>query len=350
MLKLTLQARLEVKVPISKYIAAIGITIALLFFVSSFIRGKFLLKKSELEFNYTLQKGEAEAKEYSLKEIDAKTGLVRWELTATEGATKEKLNSALIKDIKAKVYKKNTVIFELYAPFGKANAAKKEVYLFGGVTTKNKDKNFILKSNELGLGKGTSIEASKGFTLTLKDHGTLEGEAALINDDQTKISVTNLQEANLKDIVISGNKVLIERDEAGNITQASISNGGKIIFKEKEKSSLIAKNIKLLQDKTIEASENIIYTSKDVTFKANLLKIQPEGYIIARKNVQIEHKDTKCFGESLEYDRSSLIIIEGSPKVVQNGQQISADKIEYDLNTGKVRAFGNVKGQVAQKV
>ena len=330
----------------TKYLTSFGIILVLLLFVISFVRGNFIVKRSEKEFNSTLQKGEAQTKGYSLQEIDAKTGLLRWELTAKEGETKEKSNVAVITDIQAKVYKDKEVIFELNAPYGKANAHKNEVYLSGGVTTKNKTGDFTLKSNQLGLGigNGTSIEAKKGFDLTLKDKGDLSGESALINEDQSKISVSNLKNASFKDLLFSGKKVSIQRDKNGDIENAMITKGGEIVIKNKDSNdTLTASIINWIKNGTVEAIKNVVYISKDITFKASYLALNPEGKITANGHVQIKHGETNCSGNSLTYDNNSTVVIKGNSKAIQEGKEINADKIQYDVNTGKVEATGNVR-------
>jgi LPS export ABC transporter protein LptC len=116
---------------ISRLTPILALTIVIIFFIGAFIRGNFLVQKSEKELNPKKQIEEAQAKEYSLKEIDAKTGQIHWQLTAKEGRTEENLQAALINDVRAEVYKDNEIIFELIAPHAKANASTKEIYLFG---------------------------------------------------------------------------------------------------------------------------------------------------------------------------------------------------------------------------
>lgn len=335
--------------PKSKHISIAGISIVLLFFIFSFLLGSILVKKSEKEFNPKKQKGEAEASKYSLQEIDAKTGLVRWKLTAKKGTTKNNLKSAVIKDIEAKVYKNKELIFELKAPYGKANSTTKEVLLYGGVKTLNKQGDFLLSSNQLSLGMGTSIEAQKGFNLTIKNKGNLKGKSALVNEDQTKIEIQDLKEASLKDIVLKGKLVSIHRDDKGNIIKASIYNNGTITFKKHNDSKLSADIIEWKKEDIVEAKSHVIYKSNDVTFNSDYLQIKPSGELIANTNVKIIHGETTCYGDFLIAD-GSQIIIQGNPKAIQNGKQISADKIVYDLKTEKVEAIGNVKSTISDKV
>jgi len=327
----------------TKYIAPIGIALVALFFIASYIIGNVVVKRSEKEFSASEQKGEAEASKYSLQEIDAQTGQLRWELTAKEGTTKNSLDSAVIKTISAKVYKDTEVVFELKAPYGKANSSKKEVFLYGGVTTQNKDKTFLLHSNELELGMGASIHARKGFNLVIKNKGKLSGDSAVVNDDQSEINVINLNEAKLQDIALEGNNVYIKRNQEGEIIKALIKNGGKVILKKHKNDSLTANIIEWIKDGSVEAKDNVIYKSKDITFKSNHLLLNPDGKITASDHVEIVHGKTQCFGDQLTYDDNSFIVIQGNPKAIQDGKQITADKILYNLNTEKVEAIGNVQ-------
>ena len=315
----------------------------------SFVRGSVLVRKSEKEINPTKQILEAEAGKYNLKEIDTKTGELRWRLTAKEGMTEDNLQAAVIKGISAEVYKNNKVIFELNAPFAKANSETKEIYLFGEVTTKNKEGNFLLKSNQIALGMGTSIEAQKGFDLVLKDTGTVSGESALINDDQTKIVVKNLKEASLKDIILSGGNVVIEKNKNGDLDRAVISNNGKIILKSQNNSSLNAENIKWEKSGEVEATKNITYSSGDKTFKAGYILLKPDKKLYAKNNVSILHGQTQCSGNNLTYENNSIVIITGSAKAIQGDKLITADKIVYNIDTEKVDALGNVRTIVASK-
>lgn len=328
---------------ITKLIPIIILVVIVVFISASYLRGILLVKRSEIELNPKKQLVEAQAQKYSLKEIDAITGDIRWRLTAKEGKTEENLQAALIKDIQAEVYKNKQIIFELNAPFAKGNSNTKELYLFGGVTAKNKSSTFLLTSNQIALGMNTSIEAQKGFNLILKDSGTVQGENALINDDQTKINVTNLKEAIFKDISLSGNEVFIEKDPKGDITKAKISNGGTIILKKPKNSTLSASSIEWLQNGVIKATTNVTYFSEDKTFKANYLLIEPNGKIYAKDKVFISYDKTKCYGNSLVFDNNSLITLDGKPYAIQNNTRISADKILFNLNTNKVEAIGNVK-------
>ena len=172
---------------ISKFIPLILTISIIVFFTVSFFRGKSIVQKSEKEINPNQQLAESEAKKYVLKEIDPKTGQIRWDLSAKEGNTENNLQSAVINDIKAHVYKNKEIVFELSAPHAKANSLTRGIYLFGEVVTKDRDGNFLLKSKQISLGMGTSIEAQKGFNLSLKNNGTVKGESALINDDQSKL-------------------------------------------------------------------------------------------------------------------------------------------------------------------
>lgn len=338
------------KVTLSKITPYIAILAVIAFFSISFLRGSLLLKKSEKEIDIKKQVEEAQAKKYSLKEIDAKTGQTRWQLVAKEGKTENNLQTAIIKDIEAEVYKNNEIVFLLKAPFAKANGTTKEISLFGDVTAKNKSESFLLSAKQVALGMGTSIEAQKGFSLILKGNGTVTGDSALINDDQTEITVKDLKEASFKEILLSGKKVYIEKDKNGDLKNAIISNGGKIILKNQNNDSLIADTIKWQQNGEVEAISNVVYNSGDKVFKAGQLTLKPDKTVYAKNNVQIKHGKTQCFGNSLSYENNSLVVINGKPKAIQNDKQITADKIVYDLNTGKVQAIGNVRTTVANKV
>lgn len=328
---------------ISKFIPLLIILGMILVFILSLIRGTRLVQKSEKEINPKKQVSEAQAEGYSLKEVDAKTGQLRWKLFAKHGATEESLQAALIKDITAEIYKNNEPIFTLTAPSAKANASTKEILLFGNVTAKDKEGNFLLKSNVVALGMGTSLEAQKGFNLVLKNSGTISGENALINDDQTKIEIGNLEEAAFKNIILSGKKVLILKEKNGDIKNAIISEGGKVVLKDQNNSSLYADSIKWEGNGNVEATNNVTYTSEDKIFKAGYLQLKPDKTIFAKDNVLILHGKTQCSGKSFTYGNDSKITLTGRPKAIQGQKQITADKIIYDINTEKVEATGNVQ-------
>lgn len=335
------------KKQLSKFFPAILTVVIVVFFTISFIRGKSIVKKSEKEINATSQVVESEAKEYALKEIDSETGQVRWSLTAKEGSTVNNLQAAIINDIKANVYKDNEIVFELTAPQAKANSNTKEIYLFGDVITKDKSGNFLLKSTQISLGMGTSIEAQKGFNLELKDRGTVKGQSALINDKQDKITVIDLEEAIFKDLKLSGKNVYLERDNNGEVISANIEHGGKIILKNN--STLQASIIKWKNQGDTEAFGMVTYHSEDKTFNADYIKITKDKKIFAKNNVTIIHGNTRCFGNLLTFENNSFIIITGKPRAIQGDKEILADKIVYDINLRKVQATGNVKTLANQK-
>lgn len=332
---------------ISKLLPSIVILSVIIFFGFAFFRGKSIVQKSEKEINPGQVQVESNAKEYVLREIDSKSGLVRWDLSAEESSTENDLQSAIINNIKAHVYKGKEIAFELSAPHAKANSLTKEIYLFGDVTTKDKSGEFVLMSKQISLGMGTSIEAQKGFNLYLKNNGTVIGESALINDDHSKITVTDLKEALFNDIKLSGKNVYIEKDKSSGISIATITNGGTIILKNND--TLTADLIKWKKSGEIEASNNVIYTSGDKLFKAGILTITPDKKVLAKGHVSIKHGDTECYGDSLSYGNDSIITITGNPKAVQGEKEILADKILYDLNLRKVQATGNVRTLVNQK-
>lgn len=318
-----------------------------MFFGFSFFRGKSIVQKSEKEINPSQVQVESNAKEYVLREIDSKSGLVRWDLSAKESSTENGLQSAIINDIKAHVYRGKEIAFELSAPHAKANSLTKEIYLFGNVTTKDQSGEFILMSKQISLGMGTSIEAQNGFNLYLKNNGTVIGESALINDDHSKITVTDLKEALFNDIKLSGKTVYIEKDKSSGISIATITNGGTIVLKNND--TLTANSIKWKKSGEIEASTNVVYSSGDKLFKAELLTITTDKKVFAKGHVSIKHGDTECYGDSLNYGNDSIITITGRPKAVQGDKEILADKILYDLNLRKVQATGNVRTLVNQK-
>ena len=321
---------------------------SIVIFIISFFNARILVKQSEKELNPKQQLTEAQATKYSLKEIDTKTGQLRWQLTAKEGKTEDNLQGATIKDITAEVYRNNEVVFELTAPYAKANAATKEIYLLGDVIAKDKSGNFLLKSNQLAIGMNTSLEAQNGFNLTLKNSGTISGQNALINDDQTMITVKNLEEASFKDISLSGKKVVILREQNGDIKKAVISQGGKVILKNQKDSSLSADSIEWINEGNVQATKNVVYTSEDKIFKAEYLLLKPDKSIYAKDNVLILHGNTQCSGNSLNFENNSKITLNGKPKAIQGEKQITADKIIYDINTNKVEAIGNVKTIIVQ--
>ena len=329
------------KINKSNFIPIIVTILTIAFFAFSFFGGRSIVQKSEKEINPNQQLLESEAKKYVLKEIDSKSGLTRWDLSANEGSTENNLQSAVINDIKAHVYKNNEISFELSAPHAKANSLTKGIYLFGDVITKDKNGKFLLKSVQLSLGMGTSIEAQEGFDLYLKDNGTIKGKSAIINDDQSKITVTELEEALFKDIKLSGKNVYIERSPSGEASTAVIENGGKIILKNND--SLIAGQIKWDKSGNIEASGNVIYNSGDKVFKAGYLTVSPDKKVFAKNGVSIVHGETECSGQSLIFQDNSFIVIIGNPKAVQGDKTILADKIVYDVNLKKVQAVGNVR-------
>ncbi len=329
------------------YLILAGMTIFIIF---AFFKGNLLVSKSEKELSQEQITTEAKAQQYTLKEIDVKTGELRWKLTAKGGETQEHLQSALIKDIEAKVYKNNEVVFELQAPFAKADASTKEIFLFGNVLVKNNDKSLLLMSSQIALGMNASIEAQKGFDLELINTATIKGETASINEDQTQIIVHDLSEAVFKDISLSGNEVTIIKDKNGSLQNVEIKNGGKIILTNQDNDNLSANTINWKQNGEIEATNNVIFISKDKVFKSNYLLLKQDKTLYARDNVLITHHNTKCYGNSLTYDNKSLITISGKPKAIQEGKQITADKIVYDLTTGKVQAIGNVKTSIEHSV
>lgn len=316
-----------------------------LFFIGTFVRGNFLVKKSEKELNSTKQIEEAQAKKYSLKEIDAKTGQIRWELTAKEGETENNLQGAVIKDIKAEVYKNNQVVFELDAPYAKANASDKKIYLYGDVTAMDKEGDFFLQGNQVLLGMGTSIEAQKGFKVIFKKGGggKISGDSAIINDDQTRITVKNLKEATFKDLSLTGNEVYLEKEKNSDLTNVIISNGGKVILRNQKNDTLSANIIKWDKTGQVEAIDNVIYNSENKIFKAGYLLLKPDKKLYAKNDVLIIHGDTTCYGNSLSFENNSTIVLNGRPKAIQGKKQILADKIVYDINTRKVEAIGNVR-------
>ena len=333
---------------ISKFVPLILTLSVVIFFTFSFFRGQLIVQKSEKDIDPKLQLTESEAKKYVLKEIDSQTGQIRWDLSAKEGNTESNLQSAVINDIKAHVYKNKEVVFELYAPHARANSQTKEIYLFGEVVTKDKKGDFLLKSKQLALGMGTWIEAQKGFNLYLKNNGTVKGESALVNDNQSKITVTRLEEALFKDIRLSGNNVYIEKDKNGEISSAIIKNSGKIILKNND--TLSADTIKWDKSGNIKASDNVIYNSADKVFKAGYLTITPDKKVFAKNNVSIIHGETRCYGDILSYENSSFIVITGTPQAIQGDKKILADKIIYDINLKKIQALGNVRTIVNNKV
>ncbi len=339
------------KIFASKYIPAYFIAGLVMFFTFSYVKGSSLVKKSEKEINVRNQIGEAQTAGYQLKEIDAMTGALRWQLTAKEGTTEDNLQKAFIKGITAEVFKDNEVVFHLQAPLAKGSYGTKEIYLLGGVTAENKTGDFFLKTTQLALGMGTSIEAQKGFQLSLKNTGSVKGESALINDDQTEIIVKSLTEALFKNVALSGAEVHIKKEKGGDLQNAIISNGGKVILKnEKDKNkkeTLTAGEIRWSKDGEVEAIGNVVYTSADKIFKAGYLLLKSDGKVYAKNNVIIVHGNTRCTGAALSFEDKSLIVVSGKPKAFQGQNQISADKIVYNLQTGKVEAVGNVKTSVS---
>ncbi len=319
------------------------------FIAFAFVRGSLLVNKSEKELNQKEIINEVEANKYELKEIDVKTGLLKWQITAKKGQTEEHLQAALIKDIEAKVYKNNDIVFELKAPFARANSSKKDIQLFGGVSLKNKDSSLLLMANQIVLGMSTSVEAQNGFNLILKNNGTIAGKTALINGEQTDIVVYDLENASFNDVQLVGKKVVIKKDKNGNLINATVSNGGNIILKNQNNDKLSASIIIWNKSGEIEAHNNVTFNSGDKVFKAENLTIKPDKTIYAQNKILIIHKDTKCYGNSLKYDNVSLITINGNPRVIQGGKQITANKIVYDLSTSKVQAIGNVRTSVVQQ-
>lgn len=338
------------KLLLKKYSSAIFIAGFIVFFTFSFVRGSILVKRSEKELNTKKVSSEAHANAYILKEVDTKTGDLRWKLTAEEGSTENDLQNASIKGIKAEVYKNNEIVFKLSAPLAKADHNKKEIFLLGEVTAENDTGDFFLKTNQLALGMGTSIEAQKGFNLTLKNSGTISGEEALVNDDQTEIVVKDLKEASFKNISLSGNEVHIEKEKGGDLKNAKITNGGKVLLKNDKKETLTANTINWKKGGEVEAIGNVVYTSTDKVFRAGYLLLKEDGKVYAKNSVQIVHGEVKCSGSSLSFEDDALIVISGRPKAVQGANQITADKIVYNLHTGKVEASGNVKTSSSHKV
>ena len=328
------------------FLILIGIVV---FFLISIAKGLQLVSKSEKELNPQKQITEAKALEYSLKEVDAATGELRWKLKAREGSTENNLQNAVIKDINAETYKDNMIVFKLTAPFAKANTEKKEIYLYGGVTAIDEKGDFILNSNQIALGMGAAIEAKKGFTLNLKGGNSIKGEKAFINEGQTKFIITKLTEAVFKEIILSGEEVTIEKEKNGELIQATITNGGKVIIKNENQNILKALNIKWVKSGEVEATNNVSYISEGKTFMANYLLLKPDKKVFARNKVIIEHGKTRCFGESLSFENNSVTIT-GSPKAIQGNKQISANKIVYDINSGKVQAIGNVRTIVINNI
>ena len=318
----------------------------LIFLVFSLYKGNQLVKKTEKEVSPELHKNESNAKSYELKEIDSKTGDIRWKLTAKEGSTQNELQGATIRDIEVTIFKNKEAIFNLKAPIATANSETKEILLLEGVTTKSKGENFILQSNKLSLAMGTELEAFDGFKLSLKNNGTLEGERAEINEEQTKIRIKGLKNAALKDIKISGKNVYLEKDN-DTIKKVVIKNGGQIVLMNND--VLSAEQIEWINGGTIKAKSNVIFTSTDKQIKAGKLLINTDNTLIAEDKVTILDKDTKCSGEKLIYHDNQLVEITGEPKALQGNKIISADKILYDTKLKKLQAIGSVKTSVKNK-
>ena len=335
---------------ISRLLTQVVFGLIIIFFIAIYIQGNFIVGKQEKEFNFQNITGEAKANKYSLKELDAKTGELRWKLIANEGSTHDSLKAATISDVQAEIYKNNEIIFTLTSPFAKANASKKEVYLYGDVTCQDKKGNFLLKTKRIDLKRGTTLLAQNGFNILLGKNDNITGEVASVNENGTTIKVKKLKEAVFKDIILLGENVLIKRNETGDLIKAVITGGGKIILKNSNNDSLSADTIKWHANQNIEAVSNVIYLSQNKTFKAGYLLITPDGKIQAKNNVVISDGSTTCYGNLFNIENKSLVTISGRPKVIQKGKRISADKIVYDLNTGKVEAIGNVQTIVDYKV
>ena len=327
------------------------ISIILALFIFSITSGIIQVKKSEKELDSSKQISEAQATKYTLKEIDGKTGEIRWQLTAKEGQTKDSLEAAFIKDINVEVYKNMAVIYKLFSPYAKANSTKRDILLYGNVIASDKNGDFKLTSSELLLGMGTSIEAQNGFKIEFKNTGTIIGDGAVVNDDQTNITITNLKQGLFKDITLSGNKVLIEKEKNnGKLKNVIITNGGDITLnKNNDRANLSAQVINWSSDNKLEAQKNVKYNLEGKRLLANYLYREPTGKIIAKGGVLITHGNTECSGNQLTYENNSIITLTGNPKAKQGDKQISADKIIYNLNTGKVEALGNVQSKVANK-
>lgn len=338
---------MNLKENINKLFPALITVSIVTFLLISFYRGKELLKKSEKEITPQFHQNESNATQYELKEIDPITGLLRWQLVAKEGNTQNNLQNALIKDIEVTVFKGKEVIFNLKAPLAKANSTTKEIILEGGVITKNKDESLILTSNRLSLSMGTSLEAIDGFSLLLKESGTLTGQSVVINEEQTKVKIKDLKNAVLKDISISGNNVYLEKDNKNEIQKAIITNGGKITLKNND--TLSANIIEWNHNGKIKAEKNIIFSSNSKLIRAGSLIINSDNSLYADNNVVILDGDTKCSGKKLSYKNNSIIEITGNPKATQGNKVISANKILYDSNLKKLQALGNVKTMVIPK-
>lgn len=334
---------MDYKVKLKPYLPIIYFCLFLSLFLIAFYRGNSIVLKSEKEFKTSKSSSEAIATSYSLKEIDAKTGLLRWVLTAKDGVTGANLKSVIINNITAKVYNGRKIAYKLFAPKGRADSKTKEIFLFGGVVTESANGDFKLLSSTVNIDGNASINTPESFHLILMGKGDIYGTEAKVNDDQTEIAIKSLDKADMENILLSGSNVKINRDDKGDLLSANILNGGKIILKKVDNNSLTANTIKWLKDGSVEALSKVVYTSKDSTLTANKLTMKGDGKIYASNHVKIIYGDTICTGDKLTFEDKSNIIISGSPEAIQNGKVINADKILYNTKSGKVEALGNVR-------
>ncbi len=255
--------------------------------------------------------------DYQIQQIDQKNNSVKWVLKAEAAETSADESKAKITKPQIKFFNAGVEKFTIDGDWADLDKVNQEIVIMDNVILETSDKSIKILTNKMFFSEANPfVEFSETWQVT-NDKGYV------IKGLKGKLSKS-------RDIIISeGNASLTKVADKLKITADEIT-------------------LELKSSTPVKARSNsILHIGDDKKLYANSIDIQANGGVKANGAVKVVTDAIECYSANMiiipkANKKPQTAIFTGNPYVIQDGNKLFAEKINYDFDTGEAHLIGSV--------
>tara|TARA_B100001989_G_C24496395_1_gene442403 strand:- start:80 stop:976 length:897 start_codon:yes stop_codon:yes gene_type:complete len=289
--------------------------VGILFFVFSAISALYTIKTTELPQNF--DDVSLNITDYQIQQIDEQTNSVKWVLKAETAEASSDESKAEVTKPQIKFFDNGVEKFTIDGDTADLDKANQKIIIKNNVKLKTSDGAITITTNKMFF-------AEESPFVEFYDNWKV------VNDEGYVIAGQTGKLSKKKDIIIS--------------------EGDASLLKAKDKLKITADQINLdMKDSTpVKARSNsILHIGVDKKLHADEIDIQTNGAVKANGAVKVLTPSIQAYSQRMQIipkanKKPKTAIFTGNPYVIQDGNKLYAEKIEYDFDTGEAHLLGSV--------
>lgn len=289
--------------------------VGILFFVFSALSALYTVQTTQMPDDF----GDVSLNitDYQIQQIDEKDNSVKWVLKAETAEASSDESKALVTKPQIKFFDAGVEKFTIDGDSADLDKANQEILIHDNVVLETTDGSIKILTNKMFFSETNPfVEFSETWQVTNNKGYVIEGQKG-------KLSKKN-------DIIISeGNASLTKVSDKLKITADIIT-------------------LELENSIPVKARTNsVLHIGNDKKLYADSIDIQSNGAVKARGSVKVITDAIQCYSSNMEIipkanKKPKTAIFTGNPYVIQDGNKLYAEKINYDFDTGEAHLIGSV--------